>query len=158
MARRAILVVLSLFTATVLVALDVSPAHATPEAEETAEPGVTVAHTIEDPFEAVETWFPRHGISPAAGITVMRCETGGTFNRFIKSKTGKFLGLFQHWNTKWPGRVAAYNRANDLKTPDADWTNPTTQALVTAWMVKNDGGWGQWDPKCRPSRSRRARR
>ncbi len=140
MARRAfLLIVTSLFAAASLVAPP-SPA---------AAGDITVAHTISDPYQAVETWFPRHGISPAAGITVMRCESGA--NPGSRSRTGKYVSLFQHDVNAWPGRVARYNAVNDLKTPDADWRNPTTVSLVTAWMVKNDGGWRQW--ACKPSRS-----
>lgn len=106
-----------------------------------AEGQITVAHTLTDPRDAINEWFPRHGISPSAGICVAGRESG--LDRF--NDTSKYFGLFQHLRSAWNDRVAAYNRANDLRTPNNNPHDPTTQALVTAWMVKNDGNWGQWN-------------
>ena len=135
MARRARLVVL-LFLASVLLAP--SAVSATPSEGE--QSNATVAHTILDVEEAIYEWFPRHGIDPRVGVCVARKESG--LDRFNDSS--KYYGLFQHLKTRWHSRVRAYNAANDLKTPNADPYDPTTQALVSAWMVKNDGHWGQW--------------
>ncbi len=173
--RRALLVALSTIMAANLAALTAAPMlrsdaetrrpgvsqaavlsqPATGEPVPTTNPiQITVAHTVADVGEAIDTWFPRHGVNPVHGRCVGNKESGLAAE---PRWNGLYLGVFQHDIDYWPGRVIEYNRQNDLKTPNADWKDPTTQALVSAWMVARDG-WGPWPNTARECGLLRARR
>lgn len=138
--RRARLVVPLFVSATLLVALLSQPAAGHPRGQQgPPAPVGAVAHTVADVGEAIDTWFPRHGVNPKDG----RCVAGKESGMRAEPTPGLYYGVFQHLRSEWARRVAEYNHRNTLKTPNADWRDPTTQALVTAEMVAR-GGWGPW--------------
>ena len=86
---------------------------------------------------------------------VSRCES--TWNPAACSRSGRYLGLFQHHRSYWPGRVGSFNdyvalhnsrEPNKLEQMAGDVFAAIDNARVTAWMVAHKTGWKPWG--CRP--------
>jgi hypothetical protein len=86
---------------------------------------------------AVEEFGPVPGGKQRA-ICIAERESG--LNPKASSKTGMYLGLFQHSATYWPSRYEAYT--------DPGWGVPDSalhgraNSIVTIRMVASAGGWG----------------
>lgn len=87
----------------------------------------------------VHAIFPTYGLDPNAGVRVMLCESGGNPNA---SNGGRYNGLFQHAAAYWPGRAAAAG------FPGASPFNGRVNIIVSARMIRADGGYRQWE--CKP--------
>lgn len=85
--------------------------------------------------------FDRQGIGhlAEAGVAVAACESG--FNPRAYNPSGA-SGLFQQLASYWPGRAAAYGFAG--ASPFDPWAN----AMVSAGMVRDTGGFSHW--VCQP--------
>lgn len=73
-------------------------------------------------------------------VRVAGCESGHNPRAFNGSSGAS--GLFQQLARFWPGRAAAYGMAG--RSPFDPWAN----AVVSAGMVRDTGGWSHW--VCRP--------
>ena len=82
--------------------------------------------------------FSSRGLDGNAAVRVMMCESGGNPN----ATNGSFDGLFQQMRSAWGGRSATYGMAG--RSIYDGYAN----AVVSAGMVANDGGWRQWS--CKP--------
>jgi len=73
--------------------------------------------------------------------SVFTCESGSSsWNRWAYNPNGH-VGLGQHDEDSWPGRVRTYEpRRWELKP---SWKNSRTQVVVTVLMVRHLG-WGPW--------------
>lgn len=73
--------------------------------------------------------------SEAVGVAI--CESG--LNPSVRGGGGgNYAGLFQQSLTYWPGRAATYGMAG--RSPYDPWAN----AVVSAGMVRDTGGWSHW--------------
>ncbi len=86
--------------------------------------------------------FTEAGIAHRAeeAVRVMMCESGG--NPSARNGSSSASGLFQQLATYWPGRAATYGMAG--RSVFDPWAN----AVVSAGMVRDTGGWSHWS--CRP--------
>jgi hypothetical protein len=86
--------------------------------------------------------FTEAGIAHRAeeGVRVMMCESGGNPN--ARNGSSSASGLFQQLATYWPGRAATYGMAG--RSVFDPWAN----AVVSAGMVRDTGGWSHWS--CKP--------
>lgn len=84
--------------------------------------------------------FDRAGIGWRGdeAVRVMMCESGGN----PRATNGSHDGLFQQARQYWPARAAAAGVGG--RSAFDPWAN----AVVSAGMVRADGGWRQWS--CRP--------
>jgi hypothetical protein len=73
-------------------------------------------------------------------VAVGACESG--WSR-LASNGGRYVGLFQHLITAWPGRVHTYMPDRWRIGSWTDWRNSRAQIVTTARMVRA-GGWGPW--------------
>ena len=104
----------------------------------TARAGETVKHRMKRIIRcAVDRWSVPGGSTKA--ICVANRESH--LNPHASSATGKYLGLFQHAATAWPGRYAKWTRPEWQLRRSA--LNGRTNAIVTIRMVHSDG-WGPW--------------
>ena len=85
---------------------------------------------------------------------VSRCES--TWNPAARSRSGRYLGLFQHHRSYWRDRVRNFNRhvalhnsrePNQLDPMAGDPYAAIDNARVTAWMVQHKTGWRPWSCK-----------
>lgn len=65
------------------------------------------------------------------------------WNRFAYNPNGH-VGLFQHDEGAWRGRVYRARNVHPYWRIPVDWRNSFTQLLVTDVMVRGDGDWHQW--------------
>lgn len=86
--------------------------------------------------------FTRMGVGWRSGeaVRVMMCESGG--NPAARNPSSSASGLFQQLARYWPGRAAAYGMGG--RSVFDPWAN----AVVSAGMVRDTGGWSHWS--CRP--------
>jgi hypothetical protein len=70
---------------------------------------------------------------------VATCESG--WSRLARSSSSSYLGLFQHSELYWSGRVAVYEPAH--WTLSRRWQNSRSQLTVTVRMVRAEG-WSPW--------------
>lgn len=107
---------------------------------------------------AAREWGP-----PGGHVKMNRvsdCESG--FNPSAYNRAGPYVGLFQHRESSWPGRVRAFNnhvRLHNSRNPHqrlpemaGDWRAPIDAARVTAAMAAGvlpgyPRGWSHW-PHC----------
>jgi hypothetical protein len=103
-----------------------------------ARPRETVQHHMKRLITcAVGLWPVRGGATRA--ICIARRESG--LDPRASSRTGRYLGLYQHQATAWPSRFDTWTRPGwKLK---ADALNGRSNAIVTIRMV-NANGWGPW--------------
>ena len=90
--------------------------------------------------ELIRVAFTRQGIGwrgPEA-VTVAACESG--LNPLATN--GSHDGLFQQADAYWASRSAAYG------FPVASAYDPWANAMVSAGMVRDTGGWSHWS--CQP--------
>lgn len=90
----------------------------------------------------VRAAFARMGVGYRGdeAVRVMMCESGG--NPGARNGSSSASGLFQQLATYWPGRAATYGMAG--RSVFDPWAN----AIVSAGMVRDTGGWSHWS--CRP--------
>ena len=90
----------------------------------------------------VRAAFARMGVGYRGdeAVRVMMCESGG--NPSARNGSSSASGLFQQLATYWPGRAATYGMAG--RSVFDPWAN----AIVSAGMVRDTGGWSHWS--CRP--------
>jgi len=90
----------------------------------------------------VRNAFGHMGIGHRAeeGVRVMMCESGG--NPTARNPSSSASGLFQQLARYWPGRAATYGMTG--RSVFDPWAN----AVVSAGMVRDTGGWSHWS--CRP--------
>lgn len=86
--------------------------------------------------------FRRQGIAWRGGeaVAVATCESG--LNPRAYNSSSGASGLLQQLARYWPGRAAAYGFAG--ASPFDPWAN----AMVSAGMVRDTGGWSHWS--CSP--------
>jgi hypothetical protein len=86
---------------------------------------------------ATDRWIVPGGADKA--ICIARRESG--LDPTATSKTGEFLGLYQHMASVWPDRYETWTFAAwELR---ANALNGRTNTVVTMRMV-NANGWGPW--------------
>ena len=90
----------------------------------------------------IRTAFDRQGVGwrGSEAVSVATCESG-LRPTALNAGSGA-SGLFQQLARYWPGRAAAYG------FPGASPFDPWANAMVSAGMVRDTGGWGHWS--CRP--------
>ncbi len=90
----------------------------------------------------VRAAFARMGVGYRGdeAVRVMMCESGG--NPGARNGSSSASGLFQQLATYWSGRAATYGMAG--RSVFDPWAN----AIVSAGMVRDTGGWSHWS--CRP--------
>lgn len=90
----------------------------------------------------VQRAFDSMGVGWRGGeaVRVMMCESGG--NPSARNPSSSASGLFQQLARYWPGRAATYGLAG--RSVFDPWAN----AVVSAGMVRDTGGWSHWS--CRP--------
>jgi hypothetical protein len=86
---------------------------------------------------ATDRWIVPGGAEKA--ICIARRESG--LDPTATSKTGQYLGLYQHMASDWPRRYDAWTRP--LWELSRYALNGRTNTIVTIRMV-NAGGWGPW--------------
>lgn len=88
----------------------------------------------------VQRAFDSMGVGWRGGeaVRVMMCESGGN----PRATNGSHDGLFQQARAYWSGRSVAYGQAG--RSAYDPWAN----AVVSAGMVRDTGGWSHWS--CRP--------
>lgn len=74
----------------------------------------------------------RRAITPADLVRLAKCETGGTMNPAIRSKTGKFHGLYQFSQTTWDATAKSAGRFDLVGLPPSTvhHLNQTQLAIV----------------------------
>ena len=88
----------------------------------------------------VQRAFDHMGVGWRGGeaVRVMMCESGGN----PRATNGSHDGLFQQADAYWSGRSAQYGQAGRLAF------DPWANAIVSAGMVRDTGGWSHWS--CKP--------
>lgn len=88
----------------------------------------------------VQRAFDHMGVGWRGGeaVRVMMCESGGN----PRATNGSHDGLFQQADAYWSGRSAQYGQAG--RSAFDPWAN----AIVSAGMVRDTGGWSHWS--CKP--------
>ena len=77
------------------------------------------------------------GYRGSEAVAVATCESG--LRPDVTGGTGgNYAGLFQQSLTYWPGRASTYGFAGS--SPYEPWAN----AVVSAGMVRDTGGWSHW--------------
>ena len=71
--------------------------------------------------------------------SVIGCESG--WSRFAYNPAGPYVGLGQHSESSWPGRVAQYSPPLWRLRPQ--WFNSRTMLTITARMA-HSMGWSPW--------------
>lgn len=84
------------------------------------------------------TAFQRQGVAHqgATAVRVSACESGHNPRAYNGSSGAS--GLFQQLARYWPGRAAQYGFAG------ASAFDPWANAMVSAGMVRDTGGWSHW--------------
>jgi hypothetical protein len=99
--------------------------------------GETIQHHSRRLIEcAVGAFGPVRGGAPRA-ICIAKRESG--LIPAASSKTGMYLGLYQHAATYWPYRFDTYTRASWELSSSA--LSGRSNAIVTVRMVHAAGGW-----------------
>jgi hypothetical protein len=99
--------------------------------------GETIQHHSRRLIEcAVGAFGPVRGGATRA-ICIAKRESG--LIPSASSKTGEYLGLFQHSATYWPSRFDTYTKASWELSSSA--LSGRSNAIVTVRMVRSMGGW-----------------
>lgn len=77
-----------------------------------------------------------YGVNEGDMLRVASCESG--FNTYSVNSSSTASGLFQFLNSTW--RTNLYSGFSVF--------DPVANALGAAWLVRQDGGWREW--QCRP--------
>jgi hypothetical protein len=97
----------------------------------------SVQHFSRRHIKCAIRWFGPVPGDLTRAICIARRESG--LIPTVESKTGKYVGLYQHARKLWPGRYKEYTEpAWELPTRAKDGR---TNAIVTIRMVEDMGGW-----------------